>query len=101
MAAQLDDFNHPRILACVSTNELRDNLSQVINRAAFGSEPVLIARRGRKIAAIISIVDLTFLETMKQRRERARNEELPADQSQIGPALARRLSWELFFGGDG
>jgi prevent-host-death family protein len=80
------------------SHELRDNLSQTINRAAFGREPVLVTRRGRKIAAIISTVDLAFLETMKQRKDEAMTEKLPADQSWIGPAIARRLYWELFFG---
>ena len=98
VAAQLDDFGPPKVLPSASTNELRDNLSQTINRAAFGREPVLVTRRGRKIAAIISTVDLAFLETMKQRKDEAMTEKLPADQSWIGPAIARRLYWELFFG---
>ncbi|MGA2639426.1 MAG: type II toxin-antitoxin system Phd/YefM family antitoxin [Spirochaetia bacterium] len=98
MAAQLDDFGHPTVLPTVSTNELRDNLAQAINRAAYGREPVLVTRRGRKIAAIISIVDLEFLETMKQRRDEAMTERLPADQSGIGAVMARRLYRELFFG---
>jgi len=98
MAAQLIDLLPPKPLPSVSTNELRDNLSQTINRAAYGTEPILVTRRGRKIAAIISIVDLAFLETMKQRRGEALAEELPKDQSEIGPATARSLRWELFFG---
>jgi PHD/YefM family antitoxin component YafN of YafNO toxin-antitoxin module len=98
MAAQRDGFGPPKVLPSISTNELRDNLSQTINRAAFGIEPVLVMRRGKKIAAIISIVDLAFLETMRQRREEAMREKLPTDQLEIGPAIARRLHWELFFG---
>ena len=98
MAEQLDDFGPPKVLPSVSTNELRDNLSETINRAAFGREPVLVMRRGRKIAAIISIIDLAFLDKMKQRRHEAVRERLPTDQSGIGPALARRVYWELFFG---
>jgi prevent-host-death family protein len=42
----------------INTNELRDNLSETINRAAFGKEAVIVTRRGRKIAVIISIGDL-------------------------------------------
>ncbi|MGA2976211.1 MAG: type II toxin-antitoxin system Phd/YefM family antitoxin, partial [Spirochaetia bacterium] len=84
MAAQLDGFGPPKVLPSISTNELRDNLSQTINRAAFGIEPVLVMRRGKKIAAIISIVDLAFLETMRQRREEAMREKLPTDQLEIG-----------------
>jgi len=91
MAAQLDDFGPPKVLPSVSTNELRDNLSQWINRAVFVREPVLATRRGRKIAAIISIADFAFLETMRQQRDEAMTEKLPEDQSWIGPAIARRL----------
>jgi prevent-host-death family protein len=98
MAVQLGDSGPPKILPSVTTNELRDNLSQAINRAAFGREPVLVTRRGRKIAAIISIVDLAFLETMRQRRDEAMKEDLPVDQSRIGASMARRLSQELFWG---
>jgi prevent-host-death family protein len=98
MASQLEDFGHPKILPSVSTNELRDNLSETINRAAFGEDPVLVTRRGRRIAAIISIVDLVFLERMKKRKYEAMKENLPADQSLVGPAMARRLYQELFFG---
>jgi prevent-host-death family protein len=99
MAANGDYFSPPKVLPSLSTSELRDNLSETINRAAFGSEPVVVVRRGRKIAAIISIVDLAFLQTMKQRRAEAMSEKLPADQSGIGPAMARHLCWEIFFAG--
>jgi antitoxin (DNA-binding transcriptional repressor) of toxin-antitoxin stability system len=98
MAACLDDLGPPKIPLMISTNELRDNLSSHINRAAFGSEPVFVMRRGRKIAAIVSIPDLAFLERMKQRRAEAMAENLPVDQQSVGPAMARRLYWEIFFG---
>ena len=54
----------------MSTEELRRNLSQIINRAAYGIDPVLITRRGRKIAALISLDDLALLVRMQQRRDR-------------------------------
>jgi hypothetical protein len=59
---------------------------------------VLITRRGRKIAAIVSIDDLVFLERMRQRRDKIRAEKVPPDPSEIGRALARSLEWEQFFG---
>jgi prevent-host-death family protein len=98
MTARISDFDPPRIPFMISTNQLRDNLSEHINRAAFGKEPVLVMRRGRKIAALVSIPDLAFLERMKQRREEAMTESLPPDEESIGPAMARHLYWEIFFG---
>jgi prevent-host-death family protein len=44
-----------KAITFVTTNELRDNLSQAINNAAYGRQPVLVMRRGRKVAAIVSI----------------------------------------------
>jgi prevent-host-death family protein len=97
MDARLQDFGFPEVPPSITTNEFRDHFSRTINRAAFGSEPVLVTRRGMTIAAIISIQDFEFLERMRQRREEAKRQELPSDASQIGPALAERLRWELFF----
>jgi prevent-host-death family protein len=53
----------------VTTEDLRRNLSNVINRAAYGSNPVVVTRRGRKIAAVVSIIDLALLERIKEQRE--------------------------------
>jgi prevent-host-death family protein len=98
MPRQLQDFGPPKILHSVTTEELRGTLSETINRAAFGIDPVLVTRRGRKTAAIISIPDLVFLETMKQRKEEVMSEIVPEDVEEVGPAMARRLKWEIFFG---
>jgi prevent-host-death family protein len=98
MTAHLGDLRPPKLLPSVSTDQLRNSISQTINRAAFGTEPVLVTRRGRKIAAIISIGDLTFLETMKRRKDEVMSEDVPPGLKEIGPALARRLRWDLFFG---
>ena len=82
----------------MSTEELRRGLSQIVNRAAYGGDPVLIAFRGRKIAAIVSMDDLALLQRMKRRREEIRAEEVPNDPSKVGEAMARSLKSELFFG---
>ncbi|MGO9308581.1 MAG: type II toxin-antitoxin system Phd/YefM family antitoxin [Spirochaetia bacterium] len=60
----------------MSTEVLRRDLSQVINRAAYGIEPVLITRRGRKIAALISLDDFALLVRMQQQRDRMRADAL-------------------------
>jgi prevent-host-death family protein len=98
MPRQLQDFGPPKLLHSVTTEELRSKLSETINRAAFGVDPVLVTRRGRKIAAIISLVDLVFLENMKKRREEIMTENVPDDMGEVGPAMGRRLKWEIFFG---
>jgi prevent-host-death family protein len=98
VAPQIGDFIRPSVPPEVSTEELRRSLSEIVNRAAFGSHPVLITRRGRKIAAIVSIDDFILLERIRRRRDEMRAEQVPSDPSKIGHAIARSLEWEEFFG---
>lgn len=51
----------------VSTVKAREQLSTVINRAAFGKERVILTRRGKEIVAVVPIEDLRFLEELENR----------------------------------
>jgi prevent-host-death family protein len=42
----------------ISTVEARNNFSDIVNRAAYGKERVILTRRGKPIAAIIPAEDL-------------------------------------------
>ncbi len=53
----------------MSTVELRENLSDAVNRAAFGKERVVLTRRGRKLAGIVPIEDVELLEALEDRRD--------------------------------
>ena len=83
-------------LFSISTNDLRDNLSETVSRAAFGN-PVIVTRRGRKIAGLVLYGDLLFLEKMKARKAELMAMPIPDDPAQVGPALAEKLRQELFF----
>ena len=49
----------------VSTVEARDQLSTIINRAAFGKERVVLTRRGKELAAVVPIEDVKLLEELE------------------------------------
>jgi len=53
----------------MSTVELRENLSEALNRAAFGKERVVLTRRGRKLAGIVPYEDIELLEALEDRRD--------------------------------
>src|SRR4030042_569368 len=53
----------------MSTVELRENLSEAVNRAAFGKERVVLTRRGRKLAGIVPFEDIELLEALEDRRD--------------------------------
>ena len=51
----------------ISTVKARQQLSTVINRAAFGKERVVLTRRGREVAAVVPIEDVKLLEELEDR----------------------------------
>lgn len=53
----------------VSTSKARIDFAEMINQVAYGGERVVLDRRGKPIAAIIPIDDLTFLEEIENRMD--------------------------------
>jgi prevent-host-death family protein len=51
----------------ISTVRAREQLSTVINRAAFGKERVVLTRRGKEVAAVVPIEDVKLLEELEDR----------------------------------
>jgi prevent-host-death family protein len=45
----------------VSTSQLKNNLSEYLNRVAFGRERIVVASRGKPKVAVISLADLELL----------------------------------------
>ncbi len=49
----------------VGIAEIRDNLADALNKVASSGERVVLARRGKGIAALVSMEDLDLLEKME------------------------------------
>lgn len=49
-----------------SASQARENLSDLINQAAYAKERVVLTRRGKKLAAIVPIEDLDRLEALEE-----------------------------------
>ena len=58
-------------MPAVSTVEARNEFSTVLNRAAFGKERVILARRGKAIAAIVPMDDVRLLRALEDRADLA------------------------------
>lgn len=50
-----------------TTKEAREKFSDVINRAAYGKERVILTRRGKPLAAVVPMDDIEALEAMEDR----------------------------------
>lgn len=53
------------MIETVTTAEARKNLSEIISKVAYGKEPVVLTRRGEKIAALISMEELELLQLIE------------------------------------
>jgi prevent-host-death family protein len=49
--------------------EVRDNLAEIINRVAYGGERVVLNRRAKGVAAVVSMEDLKLLEELEDRAD--------------------------------
>jgi prevent-host-death family protein len=49
--------------------EARDRLAELVNRAAYGKERLVLGRRGKAMVALVPVEDLEALEAMEDRIE--------------------------------
>ena len=52
-------------MVIVTTAEARKKLAEIINTVAYGKEPVILTRRGKEIAALISMEELELLQLIE------------------------------------
>lgn len=50
----------------ISTADARKHLAELVNRVAYGSESVVLTRRGEKVAALISMEELELLQKVEE-----------------------------------
>jgi prevent-host-death family protein len=53
-------------MATATTNELRTNLHDVLHRAKYAGERVIVTRHGKPIAAIVPLEDLELLRRLEE-----------------------------------
>ena len=73
----------------VTTAEARDNFSDLLNRAAYGKERVVLTRRGRALAALVPLDDVALLEAIEDRDDIADARAARAEADRDGT-----LPWE-------
>jgi len=68
----------------LSAVDARDNFAELMNRAAYGKERVLLSRRGKPLAAIVPIEDVEALEALEDERDVADARKRLADWERRG-----------------
>ena len=78
-------------MARLATSTLREKLADALNRVAYKGERIVLERRGRDIAALVSLEDLAFLEELEDRLDVETARKALADMEASGE---KPIPWE-------
>lgn len=76
----------------IPASKMRDDLSDVVSRVAYGGERVIVERRGKELAAVVSVEDLRLLGRLIEEEE----DRLDLEESRkilSDPEDSGRVSW--------
>ena len=65
-------------MAKIAVIDARKDLADVLNRAAYGKERVVLTRRGKDVAAIVPMDDLNVLEAIEDHMDVTESEKILA-----------------------
>jgi len=72
----------------IGVSEARENLSEVVDRARYTHERVVLTKRGREVGAIISIDDLKLLEMLEDQLD------IQEARQALEDAQGKRISYD-------
>jgi len=49
----------------ITTADARKHFAEIVNKVAYGNEPIVLTRRGQEIAALISMEELKLLQQIE------------------------------------
>jgi prevent-host-death family protein len=52
-----------------SITSARDSLAEILNRAAYGKERLVLTRHGKKLVAVVPVEDLELLEALEDQKD--------------------------------
>lgn len=52
-------------MKAITTADARKNMSELLNRAAYGGERFVVTRHGKDLVAIVPVQDATLLERLR------------------------------------
>ncbi len=79
----------------MSTVDARSQLSEIINRAAFGKERMILTRRGKEIVGVVSIEDVKLLESLEDRVDLEEARMALAESKKKGTVAWKKVKKEL------
>ncbi len=53
----------------ISTADARKDFADIINRVTYGQEQIMLTRRGKEVAAIVSVEELKLLQQIEDKMD--------------------------------
>lgn len=75
----------------IVVSEVTQDLSDILNRVAYGRERVILELQGKKIVAVIPIEDLRLLEALEDRTDLANARAALAEANKILEVIKKEL----------
>ena len=82
-------------MSTMNSSEAREHFPDLLNEAAFGKIRTIITRRGKKLAAIVSIEDLEMIEAIEDKIDLEEARAALKDVKKRGGILWKKLKSEL------
>ncbi len=51
----------------ISTADARKHFADIVNKVAYGNEPIVLTRRGQEVAALVSMKEFELLQQIEER----------------------------------
>ena len=78
----------------VSIGQVKRDISELVNRVAFGQERIILTSRGKPKAAIVSINDLEKLNAVQQKSQQEAWQLWVAENQQLNSGILARRAGE-------
>ena len=77
------------LMTRIGVSDARDHLSEVVDRARYTQERVVLTKHGREVGAIISIDDLKLLEMLEDQLD------IKAARQALEDSQGERISYDV------
>jgi prevent-host-death family protein len=78
----------------LTTTEAREQFADIVERAQFKKERIVISKRGREAVAVISVEDLRLLEALEAQEDKEDIEAAEAALAEMHAKGEKPIPWE-------
>lgn len=86
-------------MSSYSAGEARENFAHLLNEVAYGRERVVITRRNKPLAVVVTVEDWEYLEWLEEQEDIRESKKALAEYKKTGESislekLAKELGWD-------